>query len=302
MNKEIFFELVELKAKVASVLPFFLGICFSWYHYQKIHLFYVFIYFVAMFIFNMAVDILDNYNDYHHAKDGHDYKENTNIIGRENLSLSMLRRWIILMVVLSAIIGIGLSLIVGYPLLLMGMYCYIIGIFYSSGPKPLSSLPLGELFSGFTMGFMITLICVYINTFDQFSWDMTTLGSIFLVTLPNTCLIANLMLANNICDLEEDEKNQRFTLVHYLGKKRSIKLFIVLIVLAFLSIIMSLFLKIVPLMMGFTFLTLPFVIKQVKLFLNEQIKIKTFICAVRILAVVALAQVVFFSLGLFLNK
>lgn len=33
------------------------------------------IYFVAMFIFNMAVDILDNYNDYRHAKEGHDYRE-----------------------------------------------------------------------------------------------------------------------------------------------------------------------------------------------------------------------------------
>lgn len=302
MSKEIFFELVELKAKVASVLPFFLGICFSWYHYQTIHLFYVLIYFVAMFIFNMAVDILDNYNDYHHAKEGHDYKKNTNIIGRENLSLSMLRRWIILMVVLSASIGIGLSFIVGYPLLLMGIYCYVIGIFYSSGPKPLSSLPLGELFSGFTMGFMITLICVYINTFEQFSWDVSTVGSIFLVTLPNTCLIANLMLANNICDLEEDEKNQRFTLVHYLGKKRALQLFIALIVLAFISIVMSLFLQIIPLVTGLTFLTLPFVIKQMKLFLNEQIKTKTFICAVRILAVVALAQVVFFGLGLLLNK
>ena len=29
----------------------------------------------------MAVDILDNYNDYHHATAVHDYKEKTNIIG-----------------------------------------------------------------------------------------------------------------------------------------------------------------------------------------------------------------------------
>ena len=35
--------------------------------------------------------------------------------------------------------GIGLSFIVGWPLLIMGLYCYLIGIFYSSGPKPLSS-------------------------------------------------------------------------------------------------------------------------------------------------------------------
>lgn len=65
MNREIFFELVELKAKTASVLPFLLGICFSWYQYGRLHVGYVLIFFIAMFIFNMAVDILDNYNDYH---------------------------------------------------------------------------------------------------------------------------------------------------------------------------------------------------------------------------------------------
>lgn len=301
MNREVFFELVELKAKTASVLPFLLGICFSWYHYQQLHLVYVLIYFIAMFIFNMAVDILDNYNDYLHAKEGHDYKEKTNIIGRENLSLAMLRRWIIWMIVISALMGITLSVIVGWPLLWMGLYCYLIGIFYSSGPKPLSSLPLGEVFSGFTMGFMITLICVYINTFDSFQWTASNLGSVFLISLPNTCLIANLMLANNICDLEEDEKNHRFTLVHYLGKKASINLFVGLIIIAFVSIILSVLLQLAPWTMLLTLLTLPFIWKQTQLFLKEQVKAKTFICAVKILAVGALAQVVFFAIGLWLN-
>ena len=301
MNRKVFFELVELKAKTASVLPFLLGICFSWYHYQQLHLVYVLIYFIAMFIFNMAVDILDNYNDYLHAKEGHDYKEKTNIIGREKLSLALLRRWIIWMIVISALMGIALSVIVGWPLLWMGLYCYLIGIFYSSGPKPLSSLPLGEVFSGFTMGFMITLICVYINTFDSFQWTASNLGSIFLISLPNTCLIANLMLANNICDLEEDEKNHRFTLVHYLGKKASINLFVGLIIVAFVSIVLSVVLQLAPWTMLLTLLTVPFIWKQTRLFLKEQIKTKTFICAVKILAVGALAQVVFFAIGLWLN-
>lgn len=298
MNREVFFELVEVKAKTASVFPFFIGISFSWYHYRSLHLGFVLLFFVAMFVFNMAVDILDNYNDYLHAKEGHDYKEKTNIIGRENLSLPMLRRWIIWMVSLSALMGIGLSFIVGWPLLLMGIYCYSIGIFYSSGPKPLSSLPLGEVFSGFTMGFMIPLICIYINTYEIFQWSFVNVGSIFLVTLPNTCLIANLMLANNICDLEEDEKNHRFTLVHYLGKKVSILLFVGLIVIAFLSIFVAVWFQLTPVTMLLTLLVLPFIWKQTRLFLKKQVKTETFSCAIKILAVGALAQVLFFSIGI----
>ena len=105
MTIPVFLELVEIKAKTASILPFLIGLCFSYYYYGTIH------------------------------------------------------PWL-----------------VGWPLLLMGGFCYAVGILYSAGPRPLSSLPLGEVFSGFTMGFMITLICVYLNTYQQFSWDWQRLA------------------------------------------------------------------------------------------------------------------------------
>lgn len=87
MTLPVFLELVEFKAKTASILPFFIGVCYSWYNYQTIHLGYVLLYFIAMLIFNMAVDILDNYNDYHHATEGHDYKEKPiSLVGNNCLS------------------------------------------------------------------------------------------------------------------------------------------------------------------------------------------------------------------------
>lgn len=296
MNLAVFLELVEFKAKTASVLPFFIGICFSLYNFHKLHLGLVLLYFIAMVIFNMAVDILDNYNDYHHATEVHDYREKTNIIGRENLDLKIAFRMMIGMIIVSAMIGIGLSFIVGWPFLLMGLFCYGVGIFYSSGPKPLSSLPLGEVFSGITMGFMITLLCVFLNTYDVFQWSFTNISEIFMISLPNTLWIANLMLANNICDLEEDETNNRFTLVHYLGKHQALNLFVTLNILAFLAILLSVLLGFAPWSMLGTFLVAPFIFKQVQLFLKRQIKRETFICAVRILAVGATAQVISFAL------
>ncbi|WP_314578046.1 prenyltransferase [Enterococcus gilvus] len=296
MTLTVFLELVEFKAKTASVLPFFIGICFSLYNFHKLHLGLVLLYFVAMFIFNMAVDILDNYNDYHHATEIHDYREKTNIIGRESLDIKLVFRIMIGMIIISALIGVGLTLVVGWPFLLMGLFCYGVGIFYSSGPKPLSSLPLGEVFSGFTMGFMITCLCVYLNTYEVFQWNFTNITAIFLISLPNTLWIANLMLANNICDLEEDEMNNRFTLVHYLGKRRAIRLFEIMNLAAFLAILLSVILGIAPWSMLGTFLVAPFIYHQIQLFLAKQVKQETFICAVRILAVGAAAQVISFAL------
>lgn len=298
MSLAVFLELVEFKAKTASVLPFLVGLCYSWYNYHTLHPLYVGLFFIAMFVFNMSVDILDNYNDYHHAKEGHDYKEKTNIIGREQLSVRLVFWLMVTMIVFSAAIGFFLAIKTGWPLLLMGGWCYLVGILYSSGPRPLSSLPLGEFFSGITMGFMISLICVYLNTYEVFTFDAPELLAIFLIALPNTFWIANLMLANNICDLEEDEKNERYTLVHYLGKHRALQLFTSLNLLAYGAIVLSVLLKLAPITLLLSFLAAPFIFQQTKLFLHKQVKRETFICAVRILAVGSFSQFLSFLLGL----
>ncbi|MCJ0587662.1 prenyltransferase, partial [Enterococcus cecorum] len=241
------------------------------------------------------------YNDYHHATDVHDYKHKTNIIGRENLSLKLVFRIMMSLIIVSALMGIGLSMIVGWPLLVMGVYCYLVGIFYSSGPRPLSSLPLGEFFSGFTMGFMISLICVYLNAYDQFVWNFSTIGSIFLISLPNTLWIANLMLANNICDLEEDEKNNRYTIVHYLGKQHALKVFVNMNRLAYLSIVATVALHLAPVMTLLSLVSLPFVWQETQKLLAVQVKSQTFICAVKILAVGSFVHVLSFALGILLQ-
>lgn len=298
MSIKIFFELVEIKAKTASVLPFLIGLCYSYYHYGQIHLGYVTIYFIAMFIFNMAVDILDNYNDFKNATDVHDYKEKTNVIGRENLSLVMIRWMIISMILFSASLGIWLASQVGWPLLWMGLYCYLVGIFYSSGPRPLSSLPLGEFFSGFTMGMMISLITVYLNASDIFQWQAQELLNIAVIALPNTMWIANLMLANNICDLEEDQNNNRYTLVHYLGKPKALKLFVLLNAIALISIGASVLLKIAPVTVLLSYLIVPFIWKQTNIFLQKQEKLVTFSTAIKILAIGSTVQVLTYFIGI----
>lgn len=298
MSIKIFFELVEIKAKTASVLPFLIGLCYSYYHYGQIHLGYVAIYFIAMFIFNMAVDILDNYNDFKNATDVHDYKEKTNVIGRENLSLVTIRWMIISMILFSAGLGIWLASQVGWPLLWMGLYCYLVGIFYSSGPRPLSSLPLGEFFSGFTMGMMIALITVYLNASDIFQWQAQELLNIAVIALPNTMWIANLMLANNICDLEEDQNNNRYTLVHYLGKPKALKLFVLLNAIALISIGASVLLKIAPVTVLLSYLIVPFIWKQTNIFLQKQEKLVTFSTAIKILAIGSTVQVLTYFIGI----
>lgn len=299
MSLPIFLELVEIKAKTASILPFLIGICFSYYVYEEVQPLYVACYFVAMLLFNMFVDVWDNYQDYRRAVDL-DYQKKTNIIGREKLSLSSVKRLMLLLFTISLTIGLILVWFVGWPLLVMGGFCYAVGIFYSAGPRPLSSLPLGEVFSGLTMGFMISLICVYLNTAPHFNWNFVTLAQIFLIALPNTLWIANLMLANNLCDKEEDERNHRYTLVHYIGIKGGLYLFATANALAILAIVGQVYLGLAPMTSLLSLLLLPFIIKQTKLLWQQQVKATTFPCAIKILALGSSVHVLTYALGIIL--
>lgn len=297
MTLKIFAELVELKAKTASIFPFLMGFLYSWYHYNQIYWGNMLIFFISMVLFNMAVDIMDNYMDYHNATDVHDYKHETNIIGRENLSLSLVRNMMWSFIMVSALMGIYLASQTSWVILWLGMFSYAMGIFYSAGPKPLSSLPVGEVTSGLTMGVVIPLICVYLNIYDIVPFEWHLIGSVTMMSLPAAFSIANLMLANNTCDVEEDILNNRHTLVSYIGKKKAVTLFQLLVIATFVAATISVIFKIVPLTLLLLWAIFPKVWQNTKAYSKEQIKTKTFPLAIKNLAMVVAVQVVLFFIG-----
>lgn len=298
MKIRTFAELIELKAKTASIFPFLLGLGYSLYHYHLAQPLALTIYFIAMFLFNCFVDIWDNYNDYHNAVDTEDYQKNTNIIGRENISLSTIKGLLAFFFFGSLILGLIVAMMTGWAVFWLGLLCYAVGVFYAGGPKPLSSLPVGEWLSGITMGYIIFLICVYINTYGSFVWTWQTIGATFLVALPNTLLIANLMLANNTCDLEEDEANHRFTIVHYIGKSAALLWWKLALILAFVAVVVAVILGLLSPVLLVILLISPLMVKLAKPYLHRQIKRETFIVSVKILMIFQLVQVLLLFVSL----
>ena len=297
MSWKVFAELVELKAKTASVFPFVLGMAYSWFHYQQVYVGNMLFFFVAMVLFNMAVDILDNYMDYHNATDVHEYKDETNIIGREKLSLPLVRNLMIAFIVVSAVMGIYLASQTSWVILWLGMISYSVGIFYSAGPKPLSSMPVGEVASGLAMGFVIPLICVYLNIYDlaPFTWQL--MGQVLVMSLPAVFAIANLMLANNTCDLEEDILNNRHTLVFYIGKKAAIRLFWFLGLSPFIVVTVAVIIGLVPWSVLGMWLIFPVIFKNISAFSKRQIKLVTFPLAIKNLALTVMLYAILFVVG-----
>lgn len=233
------------------------------------------VFFGGMFLFDLTATTINNYSDTKKNGQPLPFKRRT----------ARLITFILLLA--STALGLYLVSLTDIVVLLAGGLCFFFGIIYSYGPVPLSHSPYGEVSSGFFYGVLIPFILVYINgpkdlftyslSWEKVSADLSVaplFGLLLLSVLP-FCLTANIMLANNICDVEHDAAVGRFTLAFYL-KKRALYLFALLYYAAYLSVIaMVIFGYISPLSL-LLLLTLIPVQRNINLFFKKQVKSETF--------------------------
>ncbi|GAA0086643.1 1,4-dihydroxy-2-naphthoate polyprenyltransferase [Clostridium sp. CTA-7] len=316
MNIKSFLKLVEIQTKVASVIPFLLGTFYTMYRYDNFNIKNAIIMFLSMIIFDMTTTAINNYMDYKKAikKEGYGY-ETHNAIVRDKLNPRIVRLTIYIMLVVAS--GLGLLLVknTNIIVLLIGMISFIIGITYSFGPIPISRTPFGEIFSGLVMGFIITFLAIYIHIFDlgilsinisnlnniSVNFNIIELIYIFLISLPAIMGISNIMLANNICDIDEDIVNKRYTLPIYIGKENALKLFRWMYYIGFVAIVIGILLKVLPIVSIVTLLVLKVVQENINKFNKIQTKKDTFILAVKNFVVTNVVYLVTIILGLLLS-
>ena len=278
MSLAVFLEVVEIRTKVASIFPFIMGILFSLVYFHEFHPLNTVIFFVGMILFDLTTTSINNYMDFKKAK-SKVYKYEQNVIGREKIPETLVRNMIFGMLALTLLIGLYLTWMTGWLLLLMGLVVCFIGVFYTFGPVPLSRMPLGEVFSGMTMGLDIFAITIYLNTVTQkvFYLDIDfatgTFGlvghlwavcAIVLASLPLVFTIANIMLANNLRDLETDIENHRYTLVYYIGRTNGIHLFQGLMLASYGAILIGFLFGLYQWPILLVFLTLPKIRQNLK--------------------------------------
>lgn len=307
-----FLKLVEIQTKVASMTPLLLGSVFTCYRYGQFKWTNFFLMLSSLLCFDMATTAINNYLDYRKAKktEGFGYEKHNAIVFYKLKESSVLT---VIFVLLGLAIGLGflLYLKTSPVVLIIGAISFAVGILYTFGPIPISRMPLGEIFSGFFMGFVILFLSTYIHIVDKnliyitlqksvlsLKLNLMELLILLLISLPAVLGISNIMLANNICDMEEDFENRRYTLPLYIGKKKSLILYQSLYYIALIDILLLLIFRILP----FTAIPVLFTIipvrKNISLFLKYQNKQDTFPLAIQNFLMVNISMILFFILAL----
>lgn len=276
-----FLDYVEIRTKITSTFAFIMTIALLVYHKQSIDWKLTLVFFASMFLFDLTTTAINNYIDTKTNNQTLQFKRKTALI------------IILVLFGISTAFGLYLAYMSDIVIFLIGGLCFLCGVFYTYGPLPISRMPLGEFFSGLFYGFFIPFIILYLNTpkgtflsFDINSQSVSVelmiwpIASLLLFAIIPFCTTANIMLANNMCDLKKDILVKRHTLPYYVGKK-SIYLYAGIYYMTYLATIVMVVVGILSPICLLSLLTIFIVQKNIKQFMKKQDKATTFILSIK---------------------
>ncbi|WP_027410482.1 1,4-dihydroxy-2-naphthoate polyprenyltransferase [Anoxybacteroides tepidamans] len=177
--------------------------------------------FIAMLIASLLIQAATNmFNEYYDYKRGLDSAESVGIGGaivREGIAPKTVLLLAVSFFAMAMLIGVYICMNSSWWLAVVGTICMAAGYFYTGGPVPIAYTPFGELAAGFFMGLIIILISFFIQT------GSITIAPV-VISIPIAVLVGAILLANNIRDLDGDQKHGRKTLAILVGRSNSIRI------------------------------------------------------------------------------
>lgn len=149
---------------------------------------------------------------------------------------------------IGAMLGIYLVAVVGWPILIIGLFSFLAGLFYSAGP--LANFGLGELTVFIFMGPVMVMGSYYVQT-----GELSSLA--FWASIPVAFLVAAILQVNNIRDIDDDRQAGKRTLATFIGRKKAeIELYL-LVGGSYLTVMVTSVAGVVPQTALITLLTFP---------------------------------------------
>ena len=253
---------IRPKTLSISVTPVLLGSALAW----QTHGVFTFLTFFLILISALCIQIGTNlYNDAADFEKGADTDER---LGPQRatqqgwLTAQQIKFGAFVSFLIAFTAGIYLVWLGGTAIVILGLISILCGYAYTAGPKPIAYSPLGELFVMLFFGFAAVGGTYYLQT-------QTMNLSVIIIASTIGCLAAAILLVNNYRDLDGDQKVNKLTLIHYIGRSNARKVYIAMIAYPYLLLLILLpdysWALLLPL------LSLPLAIKLVRYFLQLKI-------------------------------
>ncbi len=161
-------------------------------------------------LLQIASNLANDYYDFVKGYDRPDRQGPTRVALSGLISLAELRLGLILTLLVTAVIGLYLIWVGGWPILAVGVTAIIASVGYSGGPFPLAANGLGDLFVFIFFGLAAVAGTYYVQA-------LTMTPLVWLAALPPGCLVTAILVVNNLRDIDSDRRVGKRTLAVRLG-------------------------------------------------------------------------------------
>lgn len=189
---------------------------------------------VFALVVSLALQVAVNYaNDYSDGIRGTDKNRvgPLRLVGSGAKKPSDVKKATFLAFGVAAVFGFVLAATTTWWLLLVGVFCFLAGWFYTGGKHPYGYLGFGEVFVFIFFGVVATMGTTFVIN------EQLTLVS-FLASVVVGCLACALLAVNNLRDIAGDQISNKKTLAVRIGESGARKFYITLFIVAGFAVIL----------------------------------------------------------------
>ncbi|MFS8640461.1 MAG: prenyltransferase [Symbiobacteriaceae bacterium] len=173
---------------------------------------------IGSLLIHAGTDLSNDYYDYVMYRGDAPFTGGSGVIQAGLLSPESCRRGAWVAFGTAAVIGAYLAARVGWPVLAFGMFGIFSGLFYTAPPIRYGYRGLGELMVGINMGLVIVVGTYFVQA-------RTVTVEAAVASLPLASLVALILYAESVHDIEEDLATGKRTLATRLGEAGAIRLY-----------------------------------------------------------------------------
>jgi 1,4-dihydroxy-2-naphthoate polyprenyltransferase len=224
-------RIVEIRTKLISISGFGIGAVYSWYRSGSLDPVVFLVMLGGVLAVDMATTGFNTFFDFFHGVDRRDLnRESDKVLVHQGVPAGTALLVSLVLYALAVVLGIVLALITTPWVIPIGALSMAIGFLYNAGPLPLSRTPLGELFAGGFLGWVLVTLTVFV--FRQGAGAVAAGAHVagaagagamapqdLLAGIPSMLMVASILTVNNTCDIDGDRKAGRKTLSILLGRR-----------------------------------------------------------------------------------
>lgn len=212
----------------------------------------------AMLI-QIGTNLANDYFDFKKGADTHERLGPLRVTQAGLISETAVRNAMIATFALSALVGVYLVAIGGWPILVIGILSILSGVAYTGGPYPLGYNGLGDIFVFIFFGLVAVTGTVWVQALE---WSFVAL----ITSIPVGLLSVAILIVNNYRDMDTDVKAGKRTMAVRMGKNATQKQYAFTLAAAYIVPIIQVISGQTSPMVLLTLLSLPLAVKRYREF------------------------------------